>query len=158
MKVNVFYCFQGQRPVDVILIDYQLTRYASPVTDIAYFMYMSTEKELRGKHYETLLQIYYGTLAAVLRECNLNVDFIYPRYIFESHLQEYSVFGLVEALISMMIITAPSEEALEMTEINYQFANEGFHEHRCDNWFKDRVNDVVEDFFSRNYSIDAVLK
>lgn len=144
--------------MDVILIDYQLSRNASPVTDIAYFMYMSTEKELRGKHYETLLEIYYGTLAAVLRECNLNVDDIYPRHIFKSHLIKYSVFGLVEALISMMIITAPSEEALKMTQINYQFANEGVCEYKCKNWFIERVNDLVDDFFSRNYSVDAVLK
>lgn len=144
--------------MDVILIDYQLSRNASPVTDIAYFMYMSTEKELREKHYETLLEIYYGTLAAVLRECNLNVDDIYPRHIFKSHLLKYSVFGLVEALISMMIITAPSEEALKMTEINYQFANEEFYEYQHENWFSERLNDVVNDFFSRNYSIDAVLQ
>lgn len=119
-------------------------------------MYMSTEKELRGKHYETLLEIYYGTLAAVLRECYLNVDDIYPRHIFKSHLQKYSVFGLVEALISMMIIIAPSEEALKMTDINNQFANEEFCEYHK-NWFGERVNGLVEDFFSRNYSIDAVI-
>lgn len=60
--------------MDVILIDFQLTRYASPVIDIAYFMYMATEKELRGKHYETLLEICYWALAAVLQECNFNIE------------------------------------------------------------------------------------
>ncbi|KOB79293.1 putative Juvenile hormone-inducible protein [Operophtera brumata] len=155
---NILYSYKGQRPVDVILIDYQLTRYASPVTDIAYFMYMSTEKELREKHYETLLEIYYGTLEAVLRECSLKIEDIYPKEIFKSHLQKYSVLGLVEALISMMIITAPSEEALKMTEIKYQFGNEEFCESQCKIWFKTRVNDVVQDFFSRNYSLDTVLK
>lgn len=143
--------------MDVILVDFQLMRFASPVTDIAYFLYMCTEREVLSVHYETVLDFYYGTLSAVFRECNMDPEEIYPKKVFESQLREYSVLGLVEALISMMIITAPFEDALKMTEIKYQFCNEGIRESEGNVLFKKRVNDVVHDFFSRNYSLDAVL-
>lgn len=57
----------------------------------------------------------------------------------------------------MMIITAPSEEALKMTEIKYKLGNEGFCESQCKIWFKNRVNDVVEDFFSIIEIIHLIL-
>lgn len=149
--------FQRKRPVDIILIDYQLMRFATPVTDVVYYIYMSTDGQFLSKHYETVINTYYGTLTAVLRECNLNVEEIYPKKIFERQLREYSVLGLVEALISMMIITAPFEDALKMTKIKYQFCNERIRESEGNILFKERVNDVVKDFFSRNYSLEAVL-
>lgn len=156
--LTVFYWFQGHRPVEVVLIDYQLSRYASPITDIAYFLYMShTEENFLVDHYDSIMDIYYATLTAVLRECYLNVEEIYPKEIFRKHLEVYSVFGLVESLISMMIITAPTEETLKMAEIKDQFCDEGFVEVSCNYGFQTRVNNIVNHFFSKKYSLNAVL-
>lgn len=151
------HCFQSSKPVDVILFDYQLTRYASPVTDISYYLYMSTNGEFLKKHYDLIIEIYYGTLSAVLRQCDLEVDKVYPRSIFEKHLKDYSVLGLIEALVSMMIITAPYEEAIKMTEMKYEHEDQEI----CENGYQirnehaDRVNGIVNDFFERNYSLNA---
>ncbi|XP_072948773.1 uncharacterized protein [Epargyreus clarus] len=155
---NVLFKYQGTKPVDAVLIDYQLARYASPVTDLSYFLYMSTDHEFLVKHYDSILNIYYGTLSAVLRCCNLNVEDVYPRYIFQEHLVEYSVFGLIEALISMKIITAVAEEAAEMTDMKYHFS-EGLCEYVSHNQsiYVERVNGVVNDFFERGYSLDNIL-
>ena len=145
--------------MEVIFIDYQLVRLASPVTDIAYFLYMSTDGEFLNKHYDQVLDIYYGTLTAVLRHCNLDVEEVFPRNIFQKHLNEYSVLGLIEALVSMMIITAPYEDALKMTEMKYEHCDEEVHEDESkdNSLFVERVNGIVNDFFARNYSLDAIL-
>lgn len=151
--------FQGGKPVDVILVDYQLARYASPVTDISYFLYMSTDGDFLSENYERALDIYYGTLSAVLRQCGLDVNDIYPKSVFNEHLNTHSVFGLIEALVSMKIITAPYEEAIKMMEIKYQTLNDGlcYSEKRDQCLFTERVNGVVDDFFSRNYSLAALV-
>lgn len=156
------YCLQlqGKRPVDVIFVDYQLVRYASPVTDISYFLYMCTDQEILCNHYDQLLNIYYGTLTAVLRQCNLEVRDIYPKDIFQKHLREYSVLGLIEAMISMKIITADTEEALKMTEMKYHLSEaSGFASCKTKNqaFYVERINGVVNDFFNRGYSLDALL-
>lgn len=120
---------------------------------------MSTDRDLRSKHYDHVLNIYYGTLTAVLRQCNLDVHEIYPPNIFQKHLEEYSVLGLIEALVSMKIITAQSEEALKMTEMKYEHNDEELYgdEKQDRSLFVERVNGVVTDFFERNYSLEAVL-
>ncbi|XP_052741503.1 uncharacterized protein LOC112055160 [Bicyclus anynana] len=111
--------FKYQRPVDVLFVDFQLVRYASPATDISYFLYMATDPKTLSKHYHQLIDIYFGTLSAVLRQCDLNVEDVYPRSIFMKHLKDYSVLGLLEALISMKIITAEAEDALKMKSMKY---------------------------------------
>lgn len=144
--------------MDVLFLDYQLVRYASPATDISYFLYMSAEQKFLSKNYDKLLDIYFGTLSAVLRQCNLNVEDVYPKRVFLSHLRDYSVLGLIEALISMKIITAETEEALKMTEMRYHGEEPCRYETQNQSAYVERVNEVVADFFDRNYSLDAVLK
>ncbi|XP_045448230.1 uncharacterized protein LOC123656606 [Melitaea cinxia] len=150
----------GKRPVDVIFVDYQLVRYASPVTDISYFLYMSTDQEILCNHYDQLLNIYYGTLSAVLRQCSLEVSDIYPKEIFQKHLREYSVLGLIETLISMKIITADTDEALKMTKMKYYLSEpSGYSGCNTKNqaFYVERINGVVNEFFNRGYSLDALL-
>ncbi|KAG6456622.1 uncharacterized protein LOC115447648 [Manduca sexta] len=158
---NVLYKYKGNRPVDTILIDYQLARYASPVTDISYFLYMSTDKEFLNNYYDQILEVYYGTLAAMLRQCDLDVNEVFPRNIFQKHLKEYSVLGLIEALVAMMIITAPNDDAIKMAEMIHQRNHDSIEcenkHHYEDALFVERVNGVVNNFFDRNYSLDSVL-
>ncbi|XP_060803441.1 uncharacterized protein LOC106140731 isoform X1 [Amyelois transitella] len=157
---NVCFKYNGTKPIDVILVDYQISRFASPVTDLSYFLYMSTDEELLENHYERLINLYYKTLSAVLRQCNVNVNEIYPEDIFQEHLKKYSVLGLIEALISMKIITAESEDAIEMAKMRYDIVKELAcdSESQNESLFVKRVNGVVNDFFKRGYSLDAVLE
>ena len=53
--------------VGVQLIDWQFTRYASPVTDLVIFLFCSTSKELRDQHLEHFLQIYHQSLSDLLQ-------------------------------------------------------------------------------------------
>lgn len=55
------------KAVEVQLIDWQFTRYASPVIDLVLFLFCSTTKELRDKHYSDFLNIYHGSLSDFLR-------------------------------------------------------------------------------------------
>ncbi|GBP25971.1 hypothetical protein EVAR_84530_1 [Eumeta japonica] len=146
-----------QKPIDLCFIDYQLMRYASPVTDISFYLSMSTGRGLRCRHYARLLDIYYGTLAAVLRQGSLDVNEVYPREIFERHLRKYSVLGLVEALIALKIITGDSEAALDVSEMNEKVTDVPAVDEGREALYIDRVNGVVDDFFSNGYSLDEVL-
>ncbi|XP_012550911.1 uncharacterized protein LOC101746639 [Bombyx mori] len=156
---NAIFKYTGRRPIEVILVDYQLGRYASPATDLSYFLYMSTSGEILFKHYDRVLDIYYGTLTAVLRQCNLDINDVYPKSIFTEHLQRYSVFGLIEALISMLIITSPTEKALQLTEATDHPPRELNCGKDCPymTGYVKRVNDVVKHFFERKYSLRSVL-
>lgn len=53
-------------PSRACLIDWQIARYASPVLDVLYYIFLSTTKELRGRNYNIYLKTYYDSLSCHL--------------------------------------------------------------------------------------------
>lgn len=54
---------EAGKPVEVRLLDFQISRYASPVLDILYYIFCCTQKELRDQHYEGFLKVYHASLS-----------------------------------------------------------------------------------------------
>lgn len=54
--------------IAVNLIDWQFSRYASPVTDIVTHLLCCTTKKLRDEHYDDLLKVYYDSLSYLLKK------------------------------------------------------------------------------------------
>jgi hypothetical protein len=63
-------CIGGDlsKPLDCVLIDFQISRAVPAVIDLLYFFYSSTEQELRRKHMDDLLKIYWESAREILRE------------------------------------------------------------------------------------------
>lgn len=55
------------KPIEVCLIDWQVTRYASPVTDLLYYLFSCIPKDLRDSHYDAFLRTYHESLSAHLK-------------------------------------------------------------------------------------------
>lgn len=59
----LYRCSPGsEQPSEVRLIDWQLMRYASPVTDLAYFLFSCTTRAFRRQHFQPMLELYYEEL------------------------------------------------------------------------------------------------
>lgn len=54
-------------PVEIRLIDWQVSRHGSPVIDFVVFVFSCTTKEMRDIHYEHMLKAYHDQLAAHMR-------------------------------------------------------------------------------------------
>lgn len=54
--------------VEACLIDWQISRYASPVCDILYYVFCCTEKDMRDKHYDSWLKVYHESLTNLLNK------------------------------------------------------------------------------------------
>lgn len=54
-------------PTEARLIDWQVARYASPVTDILYYIFGCVSTELRQSHYDYFLREYHQSLSTFLR-------------------------------------------------------------------------------------------
>ncbi len=55
-------------PVRVVLLDVSLCRWASPCTDLAYFLYSPTTPQLRETHMDEMLGHYHDNLVRCLAE------------------------------------------------------------------------------------------
>lgn len=64
---NLFKYDENGKPIEVCLIDWQVTRYASPATDILYYIFGCVGKELRVSNYDIFLKTYYESLSSYLK-------------------------------------------------------------------------------------------
>ncbi|XP_046630457.1 uncharacterized protein LOC124310491 [Neodiprion virginianus] len=60
------------KPEHCCLIDLQILRYNPPATDCVYVLYLTTDRETRDKHGESLLRMYYETLERELTNAGLD--------------------------------------------------------------------------------------
>lgn len=51
------------KPIEVSLLDWQISRYVSPIVDIIYFIFNCTTKKLRDAHYDGFLKTYHKSLS-----------------------------------------------------------------------------------------------
>lgn len=65
------------------LLDFQLFRVASPVTDLLYFIYVCTDSTFRKDHLKSLIKVYYSTFAAQIKDYNLDPELVYPEKVFQ---------------------------------------------------------------------------
>ena len=60
------------------MIDFQLSRYASPALDITFFMYSCTSEELRVQYYDDLMKTYHTNLCEIIKDFGSNPEFLFP--------------------------------------------------------------------------------
>ncbi|XP_013138437.1 PREDICTED: uncharacterized protein LOC106103270 isoform X1 [Papilio polytes] len=111
---NFLFKYQNNRPIDAKIIDFQLTRCASPVLDLVFFIYACTSQELREKHYDELLKYYYNVLATQIKDMGSDPDKVYSYDVFMAEIKKYSYFGLAFSFESTPFIILAPEDAVNM--------------------------------------------
>lgn len=62
---NIMFKYDANgKPIDISILDWQISRCASPIHDIVYFIFNCTTKELRDAQYDNFLRIYHDSLSA----------------------------------------------------------------------------------------------
>ncbi|KAL5277994.1 hypothetical protein ACFFRR_002938 [Megaselia abdita] len=61
---------QSQRPLDSLLVDFQLCFYGSPGCDINFFLNSSVKLEILQKFRESFVETYYNAFKTTLEDCN----------------------------------------------------------------------------------------
>ena len=110
------YCPETGKPDQVRFVDFQLTRYTTPVLDLQYFIYSSANEQVRSEHTEHLLQVYYTELRDTLK--TLGCD--HHTYTIEQMMKEYedrSLFGLITTCTVLSAVLADPAEAIDMENV-----------------------------------------
>lgn len=105
-----------QQPEDIAFIDWQISRYASPVLDLVYFLFTATDKETRDKHYESLLKLYHDSFSTLLRKFGEDPDKIYPFDALKQELKKFGRFGLIMSICLLSFVTISPDDMPDMDE------------------------------------------
>lgn len=58
---------ENGQPKDILFVDLQLSRYGSPVNDLIYFIFSSTEYSIKVKEFDYMIKYYHRELVKNLK-------------------------------------------------------------------------------------------
>lgn len=104
------------QPVEMRLLDFQLSRIASPVHDLSYAIYSGASKEMLDE-LDYYLKVYHDTLSSVLKEFGCIPELTYPYSILKDEWKKYSRYGFMWGLVAwigkLVVDNIPSVGDLE---------------------------------------------
>lgn len=78
-----------EKPIDVMMFDFQTLRYSSPMVDLCTFMAVSTGKDVREENFKLIFKCYFDELINVFQENTKNNQQL-PKFLnYDSMLNEY---------------------------------------------------------------------
>ncbi|XP_055321909.1 uncharacterized protein LOC129577979 [Sitodiplosis mosellana] len=157
---NILYRFNKDGAAeDIRLLDWQVIRFGSPAIDLLYNLFTSTDKALRDKEYDNLLQFYHKSLSRTVQLLGSNPDELFTFDDLQSELKRCGNYALMLAPMLIQISQANSSEVTNLDEMCDKMAEgenanqglvTGLTEHGQAEYER-RLNDVVEDVVRLGY-------
>lgn len=135
-----------------------MIRYISPAIDLLYNIFTSTDKALREKEYDNLLEIYHSSLSRIVKQLGSNPDELFTLANLKEELQICGIYGFLLAPMLISVSLADSTEISNLDEMCDKIA-EGERRHelitglndKAQHEYEERLNDVVDDLITLGY-------
>lgn len=108
---------QSGRAKHVCFLDWQCSRYSSPILDIVYFLFLCTDSELRARYFDDLVQFYHHSLRAQLERLGCDVNELFPFTTMLRHLRQLGRFALTISLFAVPMLCMDNEDLPDMEEV-----------------------------------------
>lgn len=82
----------GRNRKEALMLDFQLARCASPVTDLAFFTYSCTLKSFRDQYFDDVLKMYHSELRCAIKLLGSDPENIYPWNLFMEEVKHIVYF------------------------------------------------------------------
>lgn len=142
------------------MLDWQLLRYASPAVDLLYNLYTATDKSLRDKENDRLLQLYYKSLSDTILLLGSDPNELFTFDDLTNELKRYGSHALVMAPALLEISLADSSNLTNLNEMCDEMAGDGgATQHtfiqgmgdKARSSYRQRLTDVVDDILRLGY-------
>lgn len=113
---NILFKRQAGRIKNLVPVDYQTVRLASPSTDLIYLIYSGTDEEFRRLHLKHLLDHYYETLSRFLIMFDMDPEAVFSRDDFDEDFVDNLGYGLSIAIFLLPIVMVDPSNAPKMSD------------------------------------------
>lgn len=149
----LFHYSKRGKPEEIVQIDWQISRYCSPVQDLVYFIFICTDKKMRDNHFDELINIYHRSLKELLDHLGGNTMVQFPFTAFLRELKKFGKFGVMSACFIVPWLNLKNDELPDqdvMAEKMQGADQEGLDEMMSqfigtNNEGKDKINERVRD-------------
>ncbi|GJQ82640.1 hypothetical protein Trydic_g19658 [Trypoxylus dichotomus] len=121
----MFFCYRNinEKPLDVVLVDWQLIRTCIPIYDLAYFFYnIASEEVMQNLQY--YLKLYHDELTYQMEKLGSDPDTLYPFSVFEQHWKQHAKFGYYMGFMLIRMMLSEKEEQLDLEKIDFDNLSE----------------------------------
>ncbi|XP_046822234.1 uncharacterized protein LOC124425658 [Vespa crabro] len=98
---------------EALLLDFQLARCVSPITDLSFFIYSCTDKALRERFNE-MLKIYYNKLSNTITSLGSDPEKLYSWETFMKEVKEQFFYGIVFAIEALPFTMLDNSQAFDL--------------------------------------------
>ncbi|KAK4886830.1 hypothetical protein RN001_003101 [Aquatica leii] len=102
--------------IDAMMIDFQLTRYASLALDISFFLYSCTEQSLRLSHWDFLIEDYYKTFVSVLEDLGSSSELLTLDSL-KAEIKACALFGVGMSMEAIAMSLLEDDEVADLEGI-----------------------------------------
>ncbi|XP_037051940.1 uncharacterized oxidoreductase dhs-27-like [Bradysia coprophila] len=156
---NIMFKYERGSPRHLCLLDWQISRYASPVLDICYFLFQCTDSELRAQHFDNLVQGYHIALRKQVELLGSDVNQILPFTALLREMKNKAKFALSTALFVIPMMCTANEELPDMNEmvetmVKGEVSEDGGMFQMTSNTevlYKKRMGGIVRDMYKKGY-------
>ncbi|XP_055548976.1 uncharacterized protein LOC129732274 [Wyeomyia smithii] len=111
---NFIYGYENDAPSEIVLLDWQVSRYASPALDLLYFLFCCTDGEFRAAHFEEMLRIYHDSLGSLLKKLGGDPSRQFPFTALKEQIKACGKFGLLMAMFLVPLMCIENQDLPNM--------------------------------------------
>lgn len=148
---NILFRYKAGVPQQICLINWNVCRYSSPILDLVYYIFNFTDKNLRDKYYDNLLQGYYKSLREHIERLNGDPNELFPFTALLRQMKMFSKFGVAMAIFMLPEICKNDEEDFEDGVEQGLVRQNSYSGKSGKEIYKQRIGDVVRDCIRLGY-------
>lgn len=153
-KIWFSFLFQVKKPTAMVMIDFQLCHYSSPVRDLFFLVASSMSTQLRNQHYGNLLELYYDSLSKFLDLLQCDASHCYPKKEFANDFKYHFPSAFSQSLIVLRVLCSPYKSDEDLDKM-YESPKGGgsIFDYNCrdaDKEYGDRINGLMNHYASLN--------
>ncbi|XP_063538155.1 uncharacterized protein LOC134747461 [Cydia strobilella] len=111
---NILFRLEEGKPVDDVMIDYQLSSEGNPAADLLYLIFNCTDHATRLEHYQEWIDYYNETLDHSLNLHGLKANHIFPKDQLDADLKRYGKQMVNLGVLLSSMLERESKDALDM--------------------------------------------
>ncbi|XP_067004338.2 uncharacterized protein [Anabrus simplex] len=124
---NILFRYNGNEITDVRIVDFQMTKWASPANDLYYLLYSSVQEQVREQHADTLLSEYHATLSDTLTALGCSQE-IFSLQQLHQEMKDKIFYGFLHASLTLCVTLAEpcgvmDTESFELKDMDDGHAN-----------------------------------
>lgn len=103
---NVMFKYdESGKPINMKIVDFQLTVYNYGVNDLIFFLISSSRKEILDNHLDDMIDFYYDSFIESLKSLNIDTN-AFPKSQFMEHLNQRAPIKFYQCIMMVQVIQA----------------------------------------------------